>query len=192
MNTCCPPDYYYNGAGCCANGAICSNISQTIPTVACGCCPEGYLFIDQSGYYDDVVTGNTLIVNTVFSSPTFLECVGKCGLFRNHAYVSSLISNIECPCCPTAYSYDAKSGMCSDGKGSMVNTVSCIPIICPDEVIPDPCPTCTNGTLPITFTYNQDVKNCINCIPLGDMVTRPFTKFIADILIDPIVNFFRK
>jgi len=167
------------------------------------CCPEGYSYVNSSGYYTDSILGPILVTNNAYTAPTLAEVVDHCVIFANRGFAESPIATEECPCCPQGYIYSQLSGGCCPGNNPggicaaqfVVPTIPCIPCDCsepPQRV----CETCDNDTLPIAFTLNTDRKACTDCesqqgareIPHGGKVNT----FMPYFLLDPGTNFIRK
>lgn len=167
------------------------------------CCPEGYLYVNGSGYYNNPVSGTTLITNTPYSAPTFDEVLGKCARFANVGFATSLEDAVDCPCCPQGYYYSQAIGSCCPGADAggicdikfAVPTIPCIPCDCsepPQRV----CETCDADILPVAFVLNTNRKACTDCesqegareIPHGGKINT----FMPYFLLDPGTNFIRK
>ena len=157
------------------------------------CCPTGYIYIDNSGYYEDDITGLTMIVNSYASTPTFDQCLGKCGLFHNHAFADTLADGEECQCCPTGYTLNVKTNKCIGPVASdIVDPIPCILPPCMPPPLPLVCESCDIETLPINFSFDENKKNCTNCNVQGLPDLTPFGSFIADKIISPLINFIRR
>ncbi len=196
-NLCCPEGYYFNGTGCCANGSVCSNISQTIPTIACDCCPEGSTYINSLGQYSDPIWGTSTIANPDISTyaNTCAQLV-NIGGGRGGWAIATGGSTSTCPCCPEGYTYASSNGMCVGLKPTdLAPTIPCIPCICQDPPPPPDCETCNEqGGLPIAFAFNPFTKQCTDCVAQGFQLTKDhkLNAFMPYFLILPNTNGFNQ
>ncbi len=194
MTTCCPTGYIY----CVSKGGCYTNNSCTgsnVPAEDCPCCPIGNVYVDQDGYFignDPSYSSYGLRVHVSNPSP-LTGIAGTCVTIVNGAWAIPSGANTSiCPCCSPGQWYNNTLGLCIDTTGKRHDPVPCIECVCTDPPPPPECPTCSGGTLPVTFQYNENVKNCTNCTPEGETNLSPFKAFIADRLIAPIINFIRR
>lgn len=90
------------------------------------CCPDGYIYVDSTGYYYDSVFGYIAVINPGVVS-------GRCAQFFNRGFGQNPVDPIDCPCCPAGSNWDLKFGSCVDVAGNITSDVPCP--CCPDGFI---------------------------------------------------------
>jgi len=164
------------------------------------CCPVGYNFIDSLGNFNDPYYGYGSITNSLVG-----DFVNKCAILVNVGTGASPITAfalpdpvepinpLDCPCCPTGYTYSDSTGLCiSDTDRKMYQeTVPCIQCVCPEPVTPTCAPCPTEGTA-VSFQFNSTSKNCVSCTPQnGNIPCGAITSFLAGPFQDPNYNNFK-
>lgn len=160
------------------------------------CCPNGKVYVDAVGYATDPISGSIITVNYPNDGSQFTKCVIL--TFDARGYVGNDISDpIDCPCCPTGYTYMPNVGkcysptaQCSFCPPAYLDPIPCIVCICID---PEPfvCGTCGTEGERITFAFNGFTKNCTNCTK--DNYNPPKGRincFIPYLMADPNTNGF--
>jgi len=159
------------------------------------CCPQGLNYIDPTGMFYNQYIGAMMQVLT-WTGGAVTDVYDKCAITQaapmayGDAYDPS-----DCPCCPQGYTYRTNMGTCVSNLDmkTLIDPVPCIVCICPDPPEPEPCETCSPETLPITFSFNDNISNCEHCKKdLDEPNLSPYKSFIADRLIAPLLNFIRK
>ncbi len=167
--------------------------------MAAKCCPPGgSVYIDSSGFYLNPCTGTLMQVLTWTDGPV-TGTYNMCGVTQcAPAAYGPVLDPIDCPCCPTGYSYMGGGYCCPDHLPTCTLKES-VPVIpcpvcppCPVPPTPVPCVGCeTNQGLPKSFTFNPYGKNCVDCVVQGE--PKPMgtgaDRFIPIKLLDPIINF---
>jgi len=164
------------------------------------CCPNGYIYVSDTHEILDAFYNPGHVSGTLPSN--LPGCYKLSNLAKDPVtgqWIGGIILSIprqdpiDCPCCPIGYSYSSLKGTCV-GDVVKLNTLPSIPCIPYSCVTPPPplCDNCTGSTLPITFSFNPNIKNCINCNDSEAPVSSKdpnINTFIPIILIDPITNF---
>lgn len=158
-----------------------------VDPIACGCCPTGYAVVNSEGYLALPSRAVIFVGNSL---------AGKC---VSLADFSTNVEADDCPCCPPGYVYHSLSGRClvEDPFGSIlkqqtVDTIPCITCVCSDVIPPPECVSCTTSQgMPISFSFNNTIKQCQDCTPVGEQTGfgTGADAFIPIQLIDPIINF---
>lgn len=155
-----------------------------LAAIACTtCCPINYGLVNIDGYISGIAG------NTIFAGKTY---AGKCLSYRD--FQTTTPPGV-CPCCPTGYIYNVGGNFCTSiSKGGQDSTspIPCIVCDCPAPLPPPVCDSCSNPSLPISFTEDTTTKGCIECGE--DDSPRPsdssqINAFIAGELIDPVIIF---
>lgn len=161
------------------------------------CCPKGYNFIDSLGNFSDPYYGYGSITNSLVG-----DFVNKCAILVNVGTGASPITAfalfdtvepIECPCCPTGYSYSDFIALCINDRDKTMyeKTVPCIVCVCPVPPVPT-CTPCSTEGQPVSFVFNSTSRNCQSCIPQnGNIPCGGITTFLAGPFQDPNYNNFK-
>lgn len=196
MKTCCDAGYTYVASlNKCVSLVSAANMMDPVD---CPCCPPGNVYVDQDGFFignDPMYPGFYGVRHQVSNPAPLTGIASTCANVVNGAWAIPTTNDpVTCPCCQPNQWYNNTAGMCVDLKGVLYDPVPCITCICPDPPPPPPpCETCSAGTLPIHFHFRDDVKHCTNCKKdIGEPDLKPFTGFIADKLIAPIIKFIRR
>lgn len=168
------------------------------------CCPQGYTYVDNNGYYYDNTGTLTLVLNNTTTIPTLADVSSKCVEFTNKGFAQNPQAPEDCPCCPDGYFYSQLSGGCCPGNTStgicnavyLVPTIPCIPCNCEEPPAPRECVDCSTELHHISFSLITNQKACTDCDPIGEPRPLPakYAKgnaFLPYTLIDPIINFTR-
>lgn len=162
--TCCPTGKTFD-----ITSGQCTDLNHLNPTdpIECPCCPIGTTY--------DSITGMCIALNGEYST------------------------TIPCPCCPDGYSYRNISlppgflnGYCQNDlrASDIIPTIPCLDCNCV-EPTPRVCAECGTDGLPVTFDYNPNIKNCIDCEP-HDITNPPgkIQSFLPEQFLDPITSTF--
>lgn len=159
------------------------------------CCPQGLNYVDATGMFYNPYVGAMMQVLT-WNYGAVTDCYDKCVVTQAAPAAYGPASEpTDCPCCPPGYAYRTTEGACIStvDMKTRLDAIPCIVCDCPEPPDPPLCDTCSPETLPITFSFNNNIKNCEHCNPdLEEPNLTPFASFIADRLIAPIINFIRK
>lgn len=160
------------------------------------CCPEGYVYVDSTGFYYSSCTGLMTEVLTWTDGPvsgTYNMCARtQCA----PKAFGPVVSPSECPCCPDGYVYIQSLSLCVLGTISTFNTrvttpsIPCIDCTC---ITPPPptCPDTGNEGLPIAFNLNMSIKNCTSCTPQdNNFPPGCIQPFLPAQFLDPVTSTF--
>ena len=190
--TCCLPGFTYDsGTLKCINNLNPATIADPVP---CACCPPGYTFVDGAGGFY-----NAGLVYTLITNPTASDFFNTCVQIVNAGWAIAAPSGndpITCPCCPAGYMWLSNIQQCVELTNPKVfsRPIPCVACICNPTPPPPPvCPTCNqqNISVPISFTFNPNQKNCKDCETVGPPVGLGgcADTFFPIQLMDPIINF---
>lgn len=130
-----------------------------MPSPSTTCCPTGYTYINNSGYYIDPLT---LVVTALatYSGHTLSESYNKCVQRQNYTpnAFGSPVNPIDCPCCPSGFVYTLYgqtvpqiTGTCYSSAGS--SGLAGTPFFVPDLASPIPCVTPITKCCPSGYSY---------------------------------------
>lgn len=156
------------------------------------CCPLGYVYVDSTGTYSDPSLGTFTVTNyngTTVISPILTKCIRAQTV---NAFGAPLDPN-PCPCCPTGMTFSSYTQTCFDPNSAIVYaTIPCIPCVCVTPPPPPPCVGCQEGNgIHVSFSFNDRVKQCINCVPDGSIpISDPkLNCFAPYFILVPAINF---
>lgn len=164
--------------------------SPVSPISLSGCCPSGWTYIDENGYFFNYqVATFTVISNDIVTWPLI---IGKCSQITNFDYAINwgTVEPIPCPCCPFGYVYSDTINACvrDDDPKTITDTVPCINCVCPpaDSFV---CPTCETQGQAIAFNFDFTTKQCESCTIQDDNGPSCIVSFVPPQYVDPIINF---
>lgn len=151
-----------------------------MPIPSTTCCPTGYVYVNNSGYFVDPLTGVTTQVTNYIGHVNVSDCYGQCVQSQSTNVYGNLIEPSDCPCCPDQYVYSQFYGTCIQPVAFCTvclpvktTPIPCITCVCDELPPPEPCDTCQeNGGGPISFSLNPFVKQCVDCVPQDDTLTK--------------------
>ena len=166
-NTCCPPGYTYNVVNKICNPDAGGDLPQ-LPAIPCGCCPEGYAYVNTDGTFFSYQTGTYIHVQNPDATPFINNCVRIDNTSWAILPTDPVIDPIGCPCCPDGYIYDSVRAVCVQLKNpkSILSTIPCLDCNCVTPE-PAPCPTCGPDGVAISFTYDFMTRQCDDCCTTG-------------------------
>lgn len=178
-----------------------------MPTPAQTCCPSGHgplAYVDSTGVYYNAMTNTYIPVTNFLGTPAgpVLPVTGaynKCILANGVTAIGPVYDPIACPCCPinAIWRGDLNKcwyylSTCVTCSANYVDPIPCITCVCPTPPPPPLCESCNQTALPIPITYNDTIKQCIDCAtdesPRESEDTN-LNSFTTPPLIDPITNF---
>lgn len=169
-----------------------------MPTAQKICCPTPsgvkLTYIPPNGMFFNSFT-NTIMLLSMWNGGLPNVVYGKCVQTQAAPFAyGPAYDPIDCPCCPTGYTYNSSISICWTGVFPIIAREPIPCITCNCVAVADPtCPSCGTAGAHLSFSWDFTKAHCTTtCDPQDENIPcGSIRNFLPSLYLDPIISNFR-